>query len=74
MDPFAGGLVTNFYRALLWLYPASFRADYGAELTSTFEQQTRDRSRAGAMLAAIADVVPNALAAGIEPMSALRAD
>ena len=52
--------MTTFYRALLRLYPASFRADYGAELISTFEQQTRDRGRAGAMLAAIADVIPNA--------------
>jgi ACT domain-containing protein len=54
--------MTTFYRALLRLYPASFRADYGDELTATFEEQTRDRSRLGAMLAAIADVIPNALA------------
>jgi predicted permease len=55
--------VTTFYRALLRLYPSSFRADYGAELARTFEEQMRDRSRAGRMLAAIADVIPNALAA-----------
>ena len=54
--------MTRFHRVLLWLYPASFRADYGAELTRTFQETTRDRSRAGACLAAIADVIPNALA------------
>ena len=54
--------MTTVYRALLRLYPASFRADYGDELTRTFEESTRDRSRAGAFVAAIADVIPNALA------------
>ena len=54
--------MTSFYRALLRLYPSSFRADYGAELTATFEEQTRHHRPLGAMLAAIADVVPNALA------------
>ena len=52
----------RFYRALLWLYPASFRKDYGDELMETFADQSRHRSRSGAALAAIADVVPNALA------------
>jgi predicted permease len=52
----------SFYRALLRLYPASFRADYAAELTRTFEENVRDRGRGGATLAAIADVLPNAIA------------
>jgi predicted permease len=55
--------VITFYRALLRLYPASFRADYATQLTATFEQQMRHRSRAGALLAMLADVLPNALAA-----------
>ena len=52
----------RFYRALLRLYPESFRADYSAELARTFEENVRNRGRAGAVLAAITDVVPNALA------------
>ena len=51
-----------FYRALLRLYPASFRAEYSAELARTFEESVRDRGHPGAVLAAIADVVPNAIA------------
>ena len=48
------------YRALLRLYPASFRSEYGAELLRTFQESVRDRGRFAAMLAAIADVIPNA--------------
>jgi predicted permease len=52
-----------FYRALLRLYPASFRVDYAAELTRTFAENVRDQGRISATLTAIADVVPNAIAA-----------
>ena len=55
--------MTPFYRALLRLYPASFRAEYASELTRTFETQMRDRGPWTGVLAAIGDVVPNALAA-----------
>jgi predicted permease len=55
--------VIGFYRALLRLYPAAFRAEYGEELCEVFAEQSRERSRAGAIAAAILDVVPNALAA-----------
>ena len=55
--------MTGFYRALLRLYPASFRADYAAELTRTFETQVRDRGAFFGALAAVADVVPNAIGA-----------
>lgn len=51
----------RFYRALLRLYPASFRAEYSAELERTFQQLVRDRGAAGAAAAAVADVLPNAL-------------
>ena len=51
------------YRALLRLYPASFRAEYGAELLRTFAESTRGQGRATAALAAVGDVVPNALLA-----------
>jgi len=56
----------RFYRALLRLYPASFRAEYGDELYAVFVVR-----RAGAhgvfgaiatMLIAFADIVPSALA------------
>lgn len=52
-----------FYRALLRLYPSSFRAEYEAELCEMFEDRLRKTSRTRAILGAIADVVPNALAA-----------
>jgi hypothetical protein len=55
--------MTGLYRALLRLYPASFRADYSAELTRTFESQVRERGALGGAIAAIADVIPNALGA-----------
>jgi predicted permease len=55
--------MTRFYRALLRLYPASFRAEYTAELTRTYEEAVRNRGQLGAMLTAIGDVVPNAIAA-----------
>lgn len=54
--------MTPLYRALLRLYPASFRADYGPELIRTFEESTRHRSRGGALVSALADVIPNAFA------------
>ena len=52
----------RFYRALLRLYPESFRADYAAELGRTFDENVHNRGRISAMIAAVADVVPNALA------------
>jgi predicted permease len=54
--------MSTLYRALLRLYPASFRADYSAELTRTFEENARHRGRLSATLSAITDVVPNAIA------------
>jgi hypothetical protein len=51
------------YRALLRLYPASFRADYEAELTRTFNENVRHNGRVSATLSAITDVIPNAIAA-----------
>src|SRR5687768_11955836 len=55
--------MTAFYRALLRLYPISFRLEYASELTRTYEESVRERGRVGATLAAITDVVPNAIAA-----------
>ena len=55
-----------FYRALLRLFPASFRAEYGEEMEAIYG---RRRGASGALgrltlgLGAIADVVPNALRA-----------
>jgi predicted permease len=53
----------RLYRALLRLYPRAFRAEYGAELVRTFADATRGQGRAAATLAAVGDVVPNALLA-----------
>ena len=55
--------MTALYRALLRLYPRSFREEYAAELTRTYEESVRDRGRFGATIGAVTDVVPNALAA-----------
>ena len=33
--------ILSCYRALLWLYPAELRGEYGAEMTSVFEQALR---------------------------------
>ena len=51
------------YRALLRLYPASFRADYAAELERAHQESVRDRGSVGAFFTALGDVIPNALAA-----------
>jgi predicted permease len=53
----------RLYRALLWLYPLSFRAEYGAELCAAFAERTRGRPGLVVALWALADVLPNALAA-----------
>ena len=34
----------RFYRALLWLYPAGFRTEYGDELTAAFANRMRDHT------------------------------
>jgi len=54
--------VISFYRALLRLYPAGFRDEYGDELVALFEEKLRTSSAIAAFVAAIADVVPNAIA------------
>ena len=56
----------TFYRALLRLYPRSFRAEYASELERSFERRHRGRGAVARSLAAMADVVPNALAAHAE--------
>ncbi|HEY2295590.1 MAG TPA: ABC transporter permease [Thermoanaerobaculia bacterium] len=57
----------RFYHALLLLYPASFRAEYRDELCDAFAERARELSGLLAplriILAALADVVPNAIAA-----------
>ena len=56
----------RFYRALLWLYPQSFRNEYGDELSAAFGARFAGQSGVLAtlhmMAAALTDVVPNALA------------
>ncbi|HLK18563.1 MAG TPA: ABC transporter permease [Bryobacteraceae bacterium] len=41
----------RFYRALLHLYPASFRAEYGDEIESVFRERLRDASNPPAVIA-----------------------
>lgn len=51
------------YRALLRLYPRSFREEYAPELTRTYQEAVRDRGAFFAIIGAVTDVVPNAIAA-----------
>jgi len=57
----------RFYRALLRLYPAFFRAEYREELCYAFGERTGELAGPLAsvriLLAALADVIPNAVAA-----------
>jgi predicted permease len=55
--------VIRFYRGLLRLYPAGFRAEYASEMAAAYEERVRESGPVGAALAAITDVVPNAIAA-----------
>ena len=55
----------RLYRALLHLYPSSFRTEYGDEMTHVFAQACADATplgRVGLLLGALADEVLNALA------------
>jgi predicted permease len=57
------------YRALLHLYPSSFRREYGAELVAEFARRRRDRSGTGLLalwISAIADVAGNAVRLHLE--------
>ena len=51
------------YRALLHLYPRSFRVEYGAELVRAYGDRVRGLGRVSAAFVAVTDVVPNAVAA-----------
>jgi predicted permease len=53
--------MSRLYRALLYLYPARFREEYGAELSRTFDETMRGRSRLAKLLSAFADAIPGAL-------------
>lgn len=55
-----------FYRLLLRLYPASFRAEYGDELCALFAENLKRTSGAKAIAGAIADTIPNAFAAHVD--------
>ncbi len=55
----------RLFRALLHLYPASFRLEYGDEMTEMFAQSYADAAlagRVGLILRAVADEIPNAVA------------
>jgi putative ABC transport system permease protein len=55
----------KLYRALLFLYPASFRREYGPEMNAVFARRFRPEGPGGRfvlLLGAVLDVLPNALA------------
>ena len=58
--------MSRLYRALLRLYPASFRRDYGDEMAAVFEQQLADAGglpgRLATLVSAVAEVAINAAA------------
>ena len=56
----------RFYRLLLRLYPASFRQEYGDELTEMFGRRTSGRSALVSWALALGDVAPNALSLHLE--------
>jgi predicted permease len=59
----------SIYRALLHLYPKSFRAEYGAEMLKDFSHQWRDLStaaRLGLLAGALVDIATNACAVHFE--------
>lgn len=64
--------MTLFYRALLHLYPRGYRHEYGAEMTTTFEESLRGRSglaRIGAgTIGAMTDIIPNAVAVQLDTL------
>ena len=53
----------RFYRLLLHLYPSTFSRDYEDELTDVFRERVRGANPLRVLLAAIADIIPNAIAA-----------
>ena len=59
-----------FYRALLHLYPASWRADYGDEMRSVFAARRRDTSgffgAVALWLEVLADLLTNAAAVQLD--------
>ncbi len=59
----------RLYTALLRLYPASFRNEYGGEMRAVFlrrRQQASGIAVVGLMLSAIGDVIVNAIAAHVD--------
>ena len=60
----------RLYRALLHLYPASFRAEYGEEMAGIFRMRLRERSspagRAVLWMAVVAEVAGAALAVHVD--------
>ena len=58
--------MNTLYRALLYLYPASFRAEYGGEMAAIFKARQRDAggstARVALLLAAVPEVLLNAFA------------
>jgi predicted permease len=63
----------NLYRALLHVYPSSFRAEYGEEMSAVFERRRRDASHPLAALAlwveTVVDVGINAVAVHLDILS-----
>jgi predicted permease len=59
----------GFYRLLLWLYPASFRNEYGEEMVRLFAERRREATpgaRLGLWLEALGDALATAPAAHID--------
>src|SRR5262245_20108989 len=66
----AGEGLMRLYRALLHLYPASFRAEYGSEMEAIHAQRLRDATgplaRGGVWVATLGDVTVNGARAHLD--------
>jgi putative ABC transport system permease protein len=55
----------TIYRALLYLYPASWRSEYGEEMCAAFARRRRDTSGAFALVALWLETLPDLFASAI---------
>jgi hypothetical protein len=66
----------HFYRALLHIYPASFRREYGEEMGAVFAQRQRDirgvPDSIALWIGALGEVLWNG--ARVDPLTLIRAE
>jgi hypothetical protein len=63
----------RFYRALLLLYPASFRAEYGEEMCAVFARR-RTSAALCLLMTGASSFAPSLRALRVDPIKAIRAE